>query len=302
MPFSYGTCFNDCIGEGSIFIRISGGWTKYIMEKRLSELIDESDLIVVGIGNEWNWIRSGLKSDPRYNDILNYTKKEGFNWLLPVVEFEYGYYNNNDRIDVAYKGLRKLIGDKKYFLICEMFLQDALLNGFETENCVYPCGNFRYLQTPDIDEPLIEAIKADEFMGLVSRIHNLINEREGLLHEGETFYKPFYMGKELYLNQKRLEYSNIKYNESAYFSNWDKYTRYLADTINKKLLILELGVSLDYPTVIRWPFEKMTFINKGAHLVRVHEKLFHHTPEIADKTDSVSMNSVDYIMQESEGL
>ena len=78
--------------------------------------------------------------------------------------------------------------------------------------------------------------------------------------------------------------------------------KYLTGSINTKLLILELGVSLDYPTVIRWPFEKVAFINKGAHLVRVHEKLYHHTPEIADKTESVSMNSVDYTLQESEGL
>ena len=272
------------------------------MEKRLSEVISEADLIVVGIGNEWNWIRDGLRNDERYSDILGYCQKEGNNWLLPIVEFEYGYYNNNSRIDEAYKGLRKLIGEKNYFLISELFLQDATLNGFEQENCVYPCGNYRYLQTPDIDEPLMEAVKAEEFMGLVSRIHNLVADRKGFLHEGETFYKPFCNGKELYLDQKRQEYSNIKYNENAYLSKWDNYTRYLANTINKKLLILELGVSLDYPTVIRWPFEKMTFINKDAHLVRVHEKLFHHTPEIADKTDSVSMNSVDYIMQESEGL
>ena len=64
----------------------------------------------------------------------------------------------------------------------------------------------------------------------------------------------------------------------------------------------ELGVSLDYPTVIRWPFEKVTFVNNKAHLIRVHEKLYHHTPEIKEKTDSIQMNSVNYILQESEGL
>ena len=74
------------------------------------------------------------------------------------------------------------------------------------------------------------------------------------------------------------------------------------NTLGKKLLILELGVSLDYPTLIRWPFEKVTFINNKAHLIRVHEKLYHHTPEIQEKTDSVQMNSVNYILQEREGL
>lgn len=272
------------------------------MEKRLSELIDGSDRIVVGIGNEWNWIREGLKSDKRYSEILKYCEKDGNGWLLPIVEFEYGYYNNNEKIDEAYRALKKLLGEKPYFLISELFLQDAILNGFDSDKCVYPCGNYRYLQTPDINDELMDAVNAEDFMALVSEIHNLIVDRVGSLNEGEIFGKPFYQGKELYLNQKRQEYSNIKYNESAYLKNWDAYTGYLASTLNTRLLILELGVSLDYPTVIRWPFEKMTFFNKSAHLVRVHEKLYHHTPEIAEKTDSISMNSVYYTMQESEGL
>ena len=77
---------------------------------------------------------------------------------------------------------------------------------------------------------------------------------------------------------------------------------YLSRTLNSNLLILELGVGLEYPTVVRWPFEKITFINKKAHLIRVHEKLYHHTPEIDGKTDSIPMNSVDYCLQESKGL
>ena len=66
--------------------------------------------------------------------------------------------------------------------------------------------------------------------------------------------------------------------------------------------MLELGVGLDYPTVIRWPFEKVAFINNKARLIRVHERLYHHTPEIEAKTDSIQMNSVDYILQESTRL
>ena len=130
----------------------------------------------------------------------------------------------------------------------------------------------------------------------------IITVRKGKLREGEIFYKPFFNGKFLYLNQKRQEYSKIKYNERAYLHNWDKYQNYLSNTLGKKLLILELGVSLDYPTLIRWPFEKVTFINNKAHIIRVHEKLYHHTPEIQEKTDSVQMNSVNYILQEREGL
>ncbi len=272
------------------------------MEKRLSEYISDCDLIIVGIGNEWNWIRSGINGDERYDDLVQYSRREGNEWLLPVLEFEYAYYNNNETIDKAYKALRKLIGEKRYFLISELFIQDALLNGFEEKLSVYPCGTYRFLQTMDATDPLMETPKVRDFMDLVDKVHKIIAEDNGRLEEGEKFNKPFFSGKELYLNQKRLEYSNIKYNESAYLPNWDMYMKYLTETVGSNLLLLELGVSLDYPTVIRWPFEKVAFINNKAHLVRVHEKLYQHTPEIKDKTDSIKMNSVDYTLQESEGL
>jgi hypothetical protein len=272
------------------------------MEKGYAELISNSDLLLIGIGNEWNWIKRGIREDDRYRELVDLCCQEDYKWLLPIVEFEYGYYNNDDRIDQAYRVLRDLIGDKKYFLISELFLQDALMNGFESDKCVFPCGNYQYLQSDDPKDPLIEVPKSDLFLETVDFIHGIITRQNGHFSGAEKFFKPFFNGKELYLNQKRPEYSKIIYNESAYLKNWEKYTKYLSDTLNRNLLVLELGVSLDYPTVIRWPFEKVTMISNKAHFVRVHERLCQHTPEIAAKTESVNMNSVDYILQESEGL
>ena len=272
------------------------------MEKSLSEFIKDSDNIIIGIGSEWDWIKEGINSCLLYQELEKYCNEDENSWLWPIVEFEYGYYNNDERIDDAYKALRGLIGEKSYFLVSDTFIQDALLNGFESGNCVYPCGNYRYLQSGDLEDELVDVTKSEDFQEIVSRIHKIITEENGRLGEDVSFSKPFLDGKLLYLNQKRKEYSKIKYNETAYLENWDKYQKYLSSTLGKNLLILELGVSLDYPTVIRWPFEKITFINNKAHLIRVHEKLYHHTPEIQDKTDSIQMNSVNYILQEREGL
>lgn len=272
------------------------------MQHELAEKIDASDLLIIGIGKEWDWVRMGIRSDPRYDQFIEYCNLEGNQFLFPVLEYEYALYNPDPKIEDAYKGLKKLVGDKKCFIISENFLQDACLYGFKPEFLVNPCGNYRFLQSSNDQEELWEAKEIPEFMELVERIHKIITELNGNLGNDSSFSQIFFNGKELYLNQKRQEYSKIKYNENSYKKNWDEYMKYLSDTLNKKLLILELGVSLDYPTVIRWPFEKVTFINKNAHLIRVHEKLFHHTPEISEKTESIQMNSVDYILQESNGL
>ena len=272
------------------------------MEQKLSEIIGSADCLIIGIGGEWNWVKAGLSRDKRYSQLTEYCKKEENHWLLPIVEYEYAYYNNDPMIEEAYKSLKKLIGDKKYFLVSDLFLQDALMYGFEPENSVYPCGNYMFLQTSDPDDPLMEARQSEDFMDIVNSIHRLIVDLDGNLGDESSFSHPILHGKQLYLNQKRSEYRMVTYNETAYKANWEKYMKFLTDTLNTNLLILELGVGLEYPTVVRWPFEKVTFVNKKAHFIRVHERLAHHTPEIADKTESIQMNSIDYILQESKGL
>ena len=193
--------FNDCFGEGSIFCK-----AKVIsMEKRLSQVIGEYDQIIVAIGSEWDWISTGIKGDERYQELIAFCEEDSNKWLLPIIEFEYGYYNNDDRIDEAYKALRKLIGDKPHFLISEIFIHDALLNGFDEKYSVYPCGNYRYLQTTDVNDSLLDVTVTEDFNALVDKIHKIITEKNGHLTGEERFAKPFQYGQNLFLNQKRLE-------------------------------------------------------------------------------------------------
>ncbi len=272
------------------------------MDFKLQEAINDADLLIIGIGNEWNWVRQGLKKDSRYEQLLKYCENKEYNWLLPIVEYEFAFYNTDVNIENAYRALRNMVGDKKYFLVSDLFLQDALMYGFDPAKSVYPCGTYMYLQTPDVNDDLVLAQESNDFKQLVERIHEIIIVNEGKFEDNYNFVKPFLNGKELYLNQKRKEYFNIEYNEKAYQANWEVYKNYLSRTLNSKLLILELGVGLDYPTVVRWPFERVAFINNKASFVRVNEKIFQSTAEIKEKTNSVPMNSVKYILQENEGL
>ena len=137
------------------------------MAQKLSEMMEDSDLCIIGIGDEWNWVKRGMKSDSRYNQLLEYCSKEGNHWLLPIVEYEYAYYNNDNRIEEAYRALRKLVGEKKHFVVTDTFLQDALLFGFDYERAVFPCGNYMFLQTNDASDGLLNAEKTEEFMDVV---------------------------------------------------------------------------------------------------------------------------------------
>lgn len=78
---------------------------------------------------------------------------------------------------------------------------------------------------------------------------------------------------------------------------WDLYNKWLSATLNKKLLILELGEGFLNPNVFRWPFEKVTFINQKAEFFRVN-KLLPQIPEnICERAHSVNCSSYDFLVQ-----
>ena len=95
-------------------------------------------------------------------------------------------------------------------------------------------------------------------------------------------------------------YNNIyteKYDENGYLGNWQIYTKWLQGTLNKKLCIIELGASMQFPQIIRFPFEKIAFYNQKAQFFRVHSKLYQLTEELKDKGTAIKENPVDFLLK-----
>ena len=43
--------------------------------------------------------------------------------------------------------------------------------------------------------------------------------------------------------------------------SWETYTKWLQGTLNRNLVILELGVGMELPQLIRFPFEKVAYLS-----------------------------------------
>lgn len=78
--------------------------------------------------------------------------------------------------------------------------------------------------------------------------------------------------------------------------NWKKYNEWITRTLNRKLVVLELGVGLNYPNVVRWPFEKIVSINNKAVMFRVNKSLYQSTPEMGDKCTGIQANPLEYVV------
>ncbi|MCI8663390.1 MAG: hypothetical protein HFG69_09140 [Hungatella sp.] len=167
----------------------------------------------------------------------------------------------------AYEALAGLLEGKDYFVVTTN--TDALIyeSSLNPGRIVAPCGNETWRQcskacTKDIWEP--------------GEIPDDICPHCGAPLTGNTREAGTYI-------------------EEGYLPQWQKYTRWLSMTMNRELLVLELGEGFKVPTVIRWPFEKTVFFNQKSRMYRVHETLSQVTEEIKERAVSVRDNSVQWI-------
>ena len=79
--------------------------------------------------------------------------------------------------------------------------------------------------------------------------------------------------------------------------NWNDYMKWLSFTLNRQLLVLELGVGFGNPMIIRFPFEKTVFFNQKSKMYRVHPTLPQVTAEIGDRGTAVQANPVEMFLE-----
>lgn len=190
----------------------------------------------------------------------------------------------------AYQNLFTLVKDKNYFIITTNQEGGLTDFGFAENKIVEPCGTYYKLQCSNGCGKTISEItdgrkiKIEEKlkMGGTPEAADLVTEvcRE--------------CGEKLVFNLCTQE----NYVEEGYLEQWAFYMKWLQGTLNKNVCILELGVGMKYPTVIRWPFEKAAYLNQKAMFFRVHSKLYQLTEELQNKGVSVKATPIEFLSNE----
>lgn len=177
--------------------------------------------------------------------------------------------DGNPEVMAAYEALYQWIKDKDYFIVTTNTDGAILDSPLDQGRITAPCGNVNWRQcskacTKDIWEK--------------GEIPNDICPHCGAPLTGNTVEAETYI-------------------EEGYLPSWNAYTAWLATTVNRNLLLLELGESFKTPTVIRWPFEKTVFYNRKSYLYRVNEKFSQITEEIKERAEGIPENSVAWIRE-----
>lgn len=231
----------------------------YIVSK-----MNEAELVLVGLGEELDLI--GQFPVCERSSYLE--KNEN---LLPFVR-KIMIEEKKSQFFEVYDNLARCLKEKNYFIVS--LCQDGLIKNsrLNQERIVEPCGNYERLQCGKAcSDDLYEIPET-----FLSTLKKELSCKEDVL---PGVPKCPHCGNDLVFNNLNAE----NYLEEGYLDQWAVYKKWLQGTVNKKVCILELGVGMKYPTVIRWPFEKITFFNQKAELFRVHSRLYQITEEIKER-------------------
>lgn len=283
--------------------------------KNYSELkknIVESDMILVGMGEEWVLSQEEVLVDLAQNNknvhavFSHMFESEDYAKLVP---FFMAYYTREyipEKYRKAYKNLFDLLEGKNYFIVSLTIDSYLKRFGFKSDRCVNPCGTYDLLQCKcGCYEQLVDSEHLlDEIKKLFAEVeawqNDLISQeaiKEVLdkITDIISQYQCENCGQSLTFNTLDSE----KYREEGYLKNWQIYMKWLQGTMNRKLCLVEAGVGMKLPSVIRWPFEKTVFYNQKATMFRIHEKYYQVNEEVAERAFGCKCNAVKLFCEEN---
>lgn len=256
--------------------------------EQIKEKINHAQMLLIGIGEELDGYRLAEKSDAYKEWQEKVQRKE----LLPFILRELVKQHRSEQQEF-YADLKEFIGEKNHFIV-SICRDDAIMQSeINQERIVTPCGGFRYMQCPQACE---ETLYLEKEVASELEMHMkqyMLGERAE-----DMVQLPVcpVCGRPLVFNTVKADH----YLETGYLSQWSLYMKWLQGTLNRELCVLELGVGMSYPTVIRWPFEKTVFINQKAYLYRVHSSLYQITEEVAGKAEGICAQPTEFLKELSK--
>ena len=257
--------------------------------RELNERIRDAELVLVGLGEYFQYDWNALTSDIRYLEIeTEIGNNQEYIWIIPFLQKMILRQPGDNRWNRAYKNLEMMLAGKNYFII-SLCMDDYIYNtGLEENRIVTPCGGFRKMQCDNNCSHELSDIPQESYDAVLQYYRKELPV--------DALQEPTcpLCGSKLRFNQLGV----TRYAEEGYLERWSEYTKWLQGTVNKKLCVLELGVGMEYPMVIRFPFEKIVFYNQKAFLYRIHPSLYQIGGEIGGRGCSVKENPVDFLLYE----
>jgi len=159
-----------------------------------------------------------------------------------------------------YLNLFDIIKNKPYFVITTNVDHQFVKAGFNKSNIFTPQGNYGLFQC---DQPCCDEVFYNKVM--VDKMVLNMDIKKFLVQEIDIPHCPkcgSYLAKNL-----RIDYTFV---EKPHMKEQQDYINFINNSFNGKLVLLELGVGFNTPSIIRWPFESILSKHPNATLIRIN--------------------------------
>jgi len=252
--------------------------------------IERSEYILIGGGAGLSTAAGLTYSGKRFTDhFSDFIKKYGFKDMYSGTFYPFEtqeelwahwarhIYLNRYQMPATllYKEILEMVKDKNYFVISTNVESQFVKSGFPEEKVFEVQGDYSYLQcakgchdklyyNEDLIKQMVEqtndcSIPTD----LVPKCPVCKGPMDVNIHHNDYFVQ-----------------------DEAWYEAYKQYEEFLHESTGKDVVYLELGVGFNTPGIIRHPFEKMTYQNPSASLIRFNRDYPYGIAENAERTVS----------------
>ena len=266
---------------------------------RLKQAIGDADAVLVGAGAGLSTAAGFSYAGDRFKRFFSdFIEKYHFRdmytggfYPFRSLEEKWAYWSRYILINryenppkPVYARLLNLVKDKDYFVITTNVDHCFQKAGIDKQRIFYTQGDYGLFQcstpchrrTYDNEEVILKMVAEQKDMripsALVPRCPKCGEPMTMNLRSDDTFVE------------------DLGWNEAA-----SRYVDWVQARLDKKLLLLELGVGTNTPAIIKYPFWKLTAQNKNATYVCVNSGETECPPQIEDRAIIVKADVADLI-------
>ena len=256
--------------------------------------IRSADMVLVGLGEEFDDLRN-IRDAEGYVQGRELLADSDHSFLIPTWQrmFREAVPEETQKLKHGLQKLIDCLAEKNYFVVAVTTNPEIAQLPWREGSLVMPCGSDLRCQCD---------ASCEKHLRLMAR-----REQEAVREQLQKWKQAAFQNSSEFLSHalgtcsacgNRLELNNIyngSYDENGYLSDWKRYTKWLQGSLNKKIVVLELGVGMTFPSVIRFPFEKIAYFNQKAIFYRVNDNLYQMTEELAEKGYGIAKNAIDWL-------
>lgn len=253
--------------------------------KLLKDKIDSADAIVIGAGAGLSTAAGFFYSGERFEKYFFDFKKEfgikdiysgGF-FPFPDEETMWGWWSRhiyfNRYVDApkdTYKKLYELVKDKNYFVLTTNVDHQFQKAGFDKNKLFYTQGDYGLWQstnpnnkkTYDNEKEVCKMLEAEGFVKDENGIYDVPKDRN-IKMKIPTDLIPICPddGYEMTMN---LRSDDTFVEDEGWHKASARHAEFINDNKDKNIVLLELGVGMNTPVIIKYPFWQIALKNKNA--------------------------------------